>query len=79
MNGLFDGSSSRLPVDDNGFAAVNITALVKERHRLDADHALAKSCENADALALLPLALALARLAARDDAAPWRVALDELT
>ncbi len=74
MSGLFDGSPDRLPVGTE--QGGDIAALVRERHRLNIDRDLIAIADRPLASALLPLSLALARLAARDEGAPWRQVLE---
>jgi len=74
MSGLFEGSPDRLPITRH--QGGEIVALVRERHRLNIDRDLIAIADRPLASALLPLSLALARLAARDEGAPWRQALE---
>lgn len=69
MSNLFDGTPDRLPADGD------LVALVRERHRLNVDRDIIATAKDPLTCALSPLSLAIARLAARSDAAPWRSAL----
>lgn len=74
MSRLFEGSPDRLPNTRN--MGAEIATLVRERHRLNVDRDLIADADNPLGSALLPLSLALARLAARKEDAPWRQALE---
>jgi len=74
MSGLFEGSPDRLPTAKKHSG--DIATLVRERHRLNVDRDLIADADHPLVSALLPLSLALARLAARHEDAPWRQVLE---
>lgn len=64
-------------IEPASWAGRDFAARVADQHRVDADQASVGSADEPIVQALLPLSLALARIAARSPEAPWRIAMGE--